>query len=377
MTDWRKRALAIACVGLLASLAAPAMAETDSEPAAEVKDEPAAEAEEEPAAEEPNPLRLNRLLDRASDFAPVGVLLDHTHDKGDWTFLFRYSQASRRNLLAGTVPVSVGAVTNTSANCQGATPVPVSGRYCQVPITSTRSTYTMGAMYAPRDRLTFALLLPLVTNHLEQWTWAGAKVDDTIGIGDAKLLFLIPFIQKGDELTQFNFGISFPTGSIQQKDANGQRLPYTMQLGSGSWDAIWGITYTGEFEAISWGGQFESQYRISDNSIGYRLGTVYHASAWVSGGISDWVSVSARFAWTRVGNIHGVDPTLDKTLTPLNDNMKQGGTTLQVGPGLNVLLPFAGGQRLAVELVFPVYEDLDGPQLASDMTIIAGWQWLF
>jgi len=77
------------------------------------------------------------------------------------------------------------------------------------------------------------------------------------------------------------------------------------------------------------------------------------------------------------GNIHNVDPTLDKTLTPLNDNMKQGGTTLQVGPGLNVLLPFAGGQRLAVELVFPVYENLDGPQLASDMTIIAGWQWLF
>ncbi len=352
--EWRKRILAIACVGLFASLAQSAVAAEEPAP---------------PEPQKPNPLRLSRPLDQASDFAPVGVLLDHTHAKGDWTFLFRYAQVDKRNLLTGSAPISVGQV---SATCYQPDP-----KYCQVPISSSRSTYTMGAMYAPRDRFTFALLLPVVTNHLEQWTSGGPQVTDTSGIGDAKLLFLIPFVQKGDEQTQFNFGISFPTGSIQQVDDTGQRLPYTMQLGSGSWDAIWGVTYTGEQSVISWGGQFEGQYRISSNSIGYRLGTVYQASAWVSGGITDWVSVSARFAWTRQGNIHGVDPTLDKTLTPLNDNMLQGGTTLQVGPGLNVLLPFAGGQRLAVELVLPVFEDLDGPQLSSEMTLIAGWQWLF
>lgn len=355
MTEWRKRTLAIACVGLLVSLAAPVGADESADP--------------EPETRKQNPLRLNRPLDQASDFAPVGVLLDHTHAKGDWTFLFRYSQIDKRNLRSGSAPVSVG---EASAGCYQ--PVP---KYCQVPISSSRGIYTMGAMYAPRDRFTFALLLPVVTNHLEQWTSTGPQIDDTSGIGDAKLLFLIPFIQKGAQQTQFNVGISFPTGSIQQVDDTGQRLSYTMQLGSGSWDGIWGVTYTGDHRAISWGGQFEGQYRFANNSVGYRLGTVYQASAWVSGGITDWVSVSARFAWTRQGNIHGVDPTLDKTLTPLNDNMLQGGTTLQVGPGLNILLPFAGGQRLAAELTFPLYESLDGPQLGSEMTLTAGWQWLF
>jgi hypothetical protein len=75
--------------------------------------------------------------------------------------------------------------------------------------------------------------------------------------------------------------------------------------------------------------------------------------------------------------VKGADPTLDKTLSPLNDNKRVGGTTLELGPGVNVLLPIWGGQRLSVEALFPIYEDLDGPQLGRDMTITAGWQWIF
>jgi hypothetical protein len=35
------------------------------------------------------------------------------------------------------------------------------------------------------------------------------------------------------------------------------------------------------------------------------------------------------------------------------------------------------GQRLAVELLRPVYEDLDGPQLGNEWTLNAGWQYAF
>lgn len=307
--------------------------------------------------------RLHRRLDRASDFAPVGVLLDHTHARGDWTFLYRYARLERRDLLVGDQPVTVSEML---------------ARYPEVPVSWVRSIHTFGVMYAPRDRFTFALLLPVVRNELAEWTGGTLRERDTTGIGDAKLMFLVPFMNKGLEKTQLNFGISFPTGSIQQKEpSTAQRLPYVMQLGSGSWDAIWGITYTGQHEAISWGGQFESQYRIATNGVGYKLGTVYTASAWVAGGFGRWLSASGRFAWTKRGNIKGQDFTLDKTVTPLNDNKLQGGTTLEVGPGVNVLLPFWGGQRLSVEALFPIYEDLDGPQLATDVTITAGWQWIF
>jgi hypothetical protein len=344
--EWAKRVCLVACAvwgGLCAVTGPVAAGEPDGS-----------------AAPAPS---LHRSLDRSSDFAPVGVLLDHTHVRGDWTFLYRYARYEYRDLLEGDTPV---------------TPAEVGARYPDVPLSWVRQVHTIGAMYAPRDRLTFALLLPVVVNSLEESVSGVIRESDTSGIGDAKLMFLVPFVQKGREMTQLNFGVSFPTGSIQQtQPGTTQRLPYLMQLGSGSWDLIWGVTYTGQHEAVSWGGQFEGQYRISENAVGYRLGTVYSASAWVSGAFGRWFSASGRFAWTKRGNIRGQDPTLDKTLSPLNDNKLQGGTTLEVGPGINVLLPLLGGQRLSVEALVPIYQNLDGPQLAADITVIAGWQWIF
>jgi len=40
-------------------------------------------------------------------------------------------------------------------------------------------------------------------------------------------------------------------------------------------------------------------------------------------------------------------------------------------------LPILGGQRFSVEALFPVYQYLDGPQLAYDYSISVGWQWIF
>ncbi|WP_156346373.1 hypothetical protein [Verrucomicrobium spinosum] len=34
-------------------------------------------------------------------------------------------------------------------------------------------------------------------------------------------------------------------------------------------------------------------------------------------------------------------------------------------------------QRLAVECLWPVYQDLNGVQLERDWTLYAGWQWAF
>ena len=35
----------------------------------------------------------------------------------------------------------------------------------------------------------------------------------------------------------------------------------------------------------------------------------------------------------------------------------------------------APGHRAALEVGAPVYQDLDGPQLGTDLTITAGWQY--
>ena len=58
-----------------------------------------------------------------------------------------------------------------------------------------------------------------------------------------------------------NVGLSFPTGSINERDknpmsmGNNVRLPYPMQNGSGTYDFLPGLTYIGKQEVWSWGAQ--------------------------------------------------------------------------------------------------------------------------
>jgi hypothetical protein len=370
---WSGHAVGIALVACL--LAAPALraevsadVEADAAQPAEVETE--TEAGTEAEAEEKKPA-LHFRLEKATDFAPAGVLFDHTHEKGDWTFSYQYVHLERRGLLTGSDQTSQSEIDHYWD--QGGS----------VPVSQLTNAHTMGIMYAPHDRFTFAIVLPYLEHELEQVSAGGASLPPvkTAGIGDTRLMFLIPFIQNGSEKTHFRAGVSFPTGSINQLDPNaadpGQRLPYSMQLGSGSWDIYWGVNYIGQHELLSWGGQFEGLYRINENSNGYRRGTDYHGSLWIAGGLASWISTSARFEWNRRGNIRGEDTTLDKTLTPLNDNKKFGGTELFVLSGVNVLVPIFGGQRFSFEASIPIYQSLAGPQLEADVSYTAAWQWIF
>ena len=69
-------------------------------------------------------------------------------------------------------------------------------------------------------------------------------------------------------------------------------------------------------------------------------------------------------------------------MSPTMDPNLQGGTRANLAAGVNFVVPdrFGGileGQRLAVEFQMPVYQNLDGPQMALDWTIVAGWQYAF
>ena len=59
-----------------------------------------------------------------------------------------------------------------------------------------------------------------------------------------------------------NAGLSLPTGDIDEEDdvlaPTGMRptlrLPYAMQLGTGTWDLLPGLTYNGNHHQWGWGG---------------------------------------------------------------------------------------------------------------------------
>jgi len=359
----RSRSVILAALPLLAALLLlfplPALAnEAEGQEAGD--GEPAAEPEAEAPPKDP----YGRTY-RAADYGPAGVIYGHTQRYRDWVFFYQYERQQKKGLLDNDRRVGAAEM-----NRRG---------YTTIPSSQTDNYHKVGVMYAPHERLTFSLMLPYIERSMNLRDELGFREDRSAGIGDARLMFMLPFVRKGRERTQVNVGLSFPTGSIQQKDASGDRLPYAMQLGSGSWDLIWGLTYAGQRSFLSWGAEFEGIYRIADNSLGYRAGTVYHTSGWLGGNLGDWLNVSVRLLWTHNGNIRGEDPFLDmtKATNPLNDNKRQAGTHVEIGPGINLLLPFAGRQRLSFEIIWPIYENLDGPQLGGDVRLIGGYQWIF
>ena len=55
------------------------------------------------------------------------------------------------------------------------------------------------------------------------------------------------------------------------------------------------------------------------------------------------------------------------------------GTHLDAGLGVNLYVPGGplAGFRLAAEALLPVYQDLDGPQLETDVQLVVGAQYAF
>ena len=37
----------------------------------------------------------------------------------------------------------------------------------------------------------------------------------------------------------------------------------------------------------------------------------------------------------------------------------------------------ANGHRLAIEIGFPIHQDLNGTQMETDLRVMLGWQWAF
>jgi len=231
----------------------------------------------------------------------------------------------------------------------------------------------------------------------------------TSGAGDLKLAGIFPLWAAGDHsrTLKLNAGLSIPTGSIKETGpgmnaGETMRLPYPMQLGSGTFDLLPGLTYLAEKDDWSWGTQATSVIRLGENGEGYSLGNRFQATAWYSRKLSDMLSASARIEGVTWGNIDGQDTAMNQMMSPNARADLRGGERVDILFGLNIFLDTDkwdkwdrlfvdkdNGQllqakpkensmdketRLGIEIGFPVHQDLDGPQMESDWRLMVGLQ---
>ncbi|MEM6837768.1 MAG: transporter [Cyanobacteria bacterium P01_C01_bin.120] len=306
---------------------------------------------------------------RPDSHAPIGVMGDHTHEQGEVMLSYRYMFMDMDGNRDGTDSLSTAEVLQ------------------DFPITPTSMTMQMhmfGAMYAPTNELTLMAMVPYILKEMDHATRRGTEfTTNSEGFGDIRLSGLYKVLDQNRQRIHLNLGLSFPTGSIEERDTTpagpDQILPYPMQIGSGTFDLHPGVTYLGQSGRWSWGSQAMGILRLGENSNGYRLGNQLMLTAWGARSWTDWFSTSVRLGGRTLGNIDGEDDRLNPNLIPTANPDLRAGTQLDLGLGLNFYVPQGAlqGARLAVEFNLPVYRSLSGPQLETDYSITAGLQAVF
>lgn len=329
---------------------------------------------------------------QAINAAPIGVMGAHMHSKGDWMLSYRYMHMTMRGSRDGTDSIDPLTIATTVSN-----PNPGPATFRVVPTDMTMEMHMFGGMYGVTDWFTAMAMVNYVHKEMDHVTFlnaSGTNVKGTFttesqGFGDVKLSGLFRLYQDYTHNLHLNAGLSLPTGTITETDealpspaAAGLtrlRLPYSMQIGTGTFDALPGITYYGNSTKWNWGAQYSAEIRLEDeNSQGYAFGDKHSLTAWTGYNWQPWFNTSVRIIATTQDDISGSDPLITAPVQTADPD-NYGGDIIEFGFGANVIIPkgYLKDQRIAFEAIVPAYRDLNGPQLETDFTLVGGLQFSF
>lgn len=325
----------------------------------------------EEESEDFSELSLEELMDIKVDPNIVNVLESHLHKKGEWMFSQRFVHIDMEHNHDGSSEKSTADVL---------------AEYAVSPTEMDMDMHMFSMMYAPSDNVTLMLMAPYMEMSMKHLTRTGINFTTrSKGLGDIKLMSNLLLHRTPRDKHRFSFlsGISLPTGSIDERDdlptGPNQKLPYPMQLGSGTYDFIVGATYSGIENNWSWGIHSEATVRTGKNDNDYRLGNTWDNYTWIKHGWTDWLSTTVGINAMYWGNIHGADPDLNPLIVPTADPNLRGGRQVDAQLGIELYAPTGSlrGQRLGIDVALPLHKDLDGPQLGSDVYWTVGWQLVY
>ncbi len=313
-------------------------------------------------------------LSRPDDHAPIGVMGEHAHKQGEWMLSYRAMHMEMDGNRDGTSRQSTADVLSN---------------FVVAPTEMQMDMHMFGAMYAPNDKVTLMLMVPYVELEMDHINRMGAKFTTrSSGLGDVKISSITTLWADNNRKLLLNFGVSLPTGSNTEEGltpVGKVRLPYPMQLGSGTYDLMPGLTYLIKHGNYSYGFQGIATLRTG-NDEGYRLGNRFDGSMWAARLVNDAISVSARISGEVWGRIRGEDSRVSQILSPMGMGPfpsvhtaqpdLRGGNRVNLALGANYYFHsgFLKDHRLAVEVSAPIHQNLDGPQLETDWTATVGWQ---
>lgn len=321
---------------------------------------------------------------------PASIMADHAHSKGDWMISYRFMHMNMEGNRDGTNKLSPLDISGDFDNITGTGPTTLR----IVPTEMTMNMHMLGAMYGITENVTMMVMANYLDKEMEHITFAGANADlelgrfttNSQGWADTKISGVFNAYQNGAHIVVAKAGLSLPTGSIKERGdilnpmnaTQNIRLPYAMQLGSGTYDLEPALTYTAHNGKLNWGAQYMGQIRLGENSQDYSLGDKHRLTSWGGYTWNDNIQTLVSLAAEHEGKINGRDTNIAgpvQTADPDN----YGGKRLELGLGLNLTGTegLIKGHSIGIEATTPLHQDLNGPQMERNYSITAAYKVTF
>ncbi len=304
------------------------------------------------------------------DIYASSVLSSHIHRKGEWMVGYEFMGMDMDGNIDGNDHIDDATVLQD---------------FMVAPTSMSMDMHMLHVMHAVSDKITVMAMFRYHDNSMQHLTRTGGTFEtQSSGLGDTSLSanHVLTEWEGGTTVNQFalTYGLSLPTGSIDETAflppmMATTRLPYPMQLGSGTYDVSAGAMYLGYTASTYWGAHLLATTRTGENDNDYRLGNSFDFRSWVSKSWTNTISTFGHLDVEHIGNIHGADPVLNPMMVPTADPNRRAQTDITLGFGVewNAL----EGQIITLAFSDSVYHDVDGPQLEPNSSIRVGWRVTF
>ncbi|REL35944.1 transporter [Thalassotalea euphylliae] len=256
--------------------------------------------------------------------------------------------------------------------------------YPILPTVITQEAVISQLAYRIDENQSIGLSIPLIrqsTDHISIVPSYPEFTIDSQGLGDLAIDYKAVLFRDLARQITYSVGVSLPTGSIDQKGdtpraAGDQQLPYTMQLGSGTWDFVGGLGYQHTLGDWRLGADLFVKLRTGKNDRDYRLGNRFALSTWARLAINDSVQPFAKVSYHDWGSINGRD---DEITVPgpfpypanITNPNNYGGRQVNTAAGVEFTL---ADHTISLEYSLPVYQSLNGVQTKEKGNAAVRWQ---
>ena len=291
---------------------------------------------------------------------------------GMWMFDYKYTRMYMEDMLD---------TTNTVTAAQAVDPAGIYG-FTMAPTDMSMDMHMAMIMYHAQNYMIMGML-HYMSNEMGMLSIDGTtSTMESSGLADTVITATFP----GSKTISYLFGLSIPTGSINERGPmthlagvveQDVKYPYGMQLGSGSYELKQGISYETAPASSQWGLSYLYTAVLNDNEYDYKRGNSLLVDGWMKWQLSSTFSTNAKVQFRTIEQIEGVDAELElrTAMSPSMIASSYGGRRVDLGAGIR----YENDKMSSVsfDLVVPVHQNLYGPQMQTKWLATLGLGFMF